>query len=496
MKALNEYPLYRLLIPMILGIITASIIYETYVSVVVLIILFLLFSLWVFRHPALRQYSLRFVNGIFITILFFLFGYQLLWVKTDLHSSQHYSKIDSVSHLLISVNSPFTEKEKTYKTVGKVLAVYQNGSETAIVASGKLLLYFSKQDFPTLEYGDELLITNKLQPIMGYGNPNEFDYAAYLKQQNIYHQMYLRPTDWIKTVHNSANEIMRLSYHLRDILLNILIDFNFSKDEFAVASAILLGYDDYLDQDLRQLYSGSGAMHILCVSGLHVGIIFLIFNTLLLFIKKYKYGNIIHAILMIFIIWVYALVTGLSPSVFRSATMFSFITLGGILNRRTSTYNSLAASAFVLLISNPYLLFHIGFQLSYMAVLSILFIQPYLSKLVDSKWLFLRKSRDLIAVSIAAQLGTFPLAIYYFHQFPNYFILTNLLVIPLSFIILIGGFANIFVYLIGSGSSYIGIVLTKGLYGSLWFLNHALAVINKLPLAVSSDLYFSQIDTF
>ena len=496
MKALNEYPLYRLLIPMILGIIVASFFYDIYISIGVLIILFLLFTFWVFRFPVLRQYSLRFVSGIFIVILFFLFGYQLLWVKTDIHASQHYSRNDSVSHFLVSINSPFIEKEKTYKTLGKVIAVYENGSDTAKTSSGKILLYFSKQDFPTLSYGDELIIVNKLQPIKNYGNPNEFDYVAYLKQQNIYHRVYLMPKDWIKTPHRSANEIMRLSYHIREVLLAILIDFDLPDHEFAVASAILLGYDDYLDRDLRQLYAGSGAMHILCVSGLHVGIIFLMFNVLLAFIKRYKYGILIHAVIIILIIWLYALITGLSPSVFRSATMFSFMSIGMMMNRKSSTYNSLAASAFVLLIYNPYLLFHIGFQLSYMAVLSILLLQPLLSKLFYHPWWLFRKTRDLIAVSVAAQVGTFPLAIYYFHQFPNYFILTNLLVIPLSFIIIIAGFANILVYLIGSGSSYIGIILSKSLYGSLWFLNHALAIINELPMAVSKDLYFSQIDTF
>lgn len=497
MKILNEYPLYRLLIPMILGIIAASIIQAASVSLGLIIFLFLLFSFWIFRHHQFRQYTWRFISGLFITVLFFLFGYQLLSIKTDVNSSQHYSNIDSVTHLLVSINSPLVEKKNSYKTVGSVLLVYLSNNDTAtITAKGKILLYFSKTNPPNLKYGDELIIVNKLQIVKNYGNPNEFDYATYLKQQNIHHQVFLSDKDWIKTAHNSANKIIQLSLNIRDVLLQILIDFDFTDDEFAVASAILLGYDEYLDQDLRQLYAGSGAMHILCVSGLHVGIIFLMFNTILAFIKKYKYGAVIHAIIMILIIWLYALVTGLSPSVFRAATMFSFITVGIMINRKTSTYNSLAASAFVLLIYNPYLLFHIGFQLSYMAVLSILFIQPHLAKLFDHKWWIIKKSRDLIAVSIAAQLGTFPLAIYYFHQFPNYFILTNLLVIPMSFIILISGFANIFVYLIGSASSYLGIILTKGLYAGLWFLNSALSLINQLPAAVSKDLYFTISDTF
>ncbi len=495
MKFANDYPLYRLLVPMILGIIVGNSVQTYSIPIGIIIFLFLFVAFWAFRPSPFRKYSWRFISGLIISILFFLLGFQLLWVKTDTHLSNHYSCVDSVSHFVVTINTPLIERENSFKTVVNVTAAYQTNDTIAKTVRGKIILYFDKECKPALKYGDELLIANNLQIIRGFGNPYEFDYASYLKKQNINHSMYLIRTDWIRTYHSSPNFIIQLSIYTRNILLDILREFDFSEPEFAVASAILLGYDDYLDQDLRQLYSGSGAMHILCVSGLHVGIIFLMFNTLLAFIKRYKYGNYIHAFLIILIIWMYAMITGLSPSVFRSATMFSFITIGGIMNRKTSTYNSLAASAFVLLISNPFLLFHIGFQLSYMAVLSILFFQPHLSALFKSRWWLIKKSRDLIAVSIAAQLGTFPLAIYYFHQFPNYFIITNLLVIPLSFVILIGGFANIFVYLIGLGSSYLGFILTQGLYYSLRFLNYSLGFITELPLAVSENLFFTPSDT-
>jgi competence protein ComEC len=496
MRFANEYPLYRLLIPMVLGIIVAHFIKQFYISIGIVASLFLFVTFWTFRPSILRKYSWRFFSGLLISLLFFFLGYQLLLVKTHSNISNHYSHLDSISHFVVIINTPLIEREKTYKTVAEIQSAYIIDDTIAKKVTGKIILYFDKECRPALEYGDELLIANKLQTIKGFGNPNEFNYANYLKQQNIYHSVYLIRTDWIKTYHKSPNLLIQLSLDARSALLNILQEFHFSDNEFAVASAILLGYDEYLDQDLRQLYAGSGAMHILCVSGLHVGIIFLMFNTLLAFIKRFKYGDFIHAIIIILIIWIYAMITGLSPSVFRSATMFSFITVGTMMNRKASTYNSLAASAFVLLIYDPYLLFHIGFQLSYLAVLAILFIQPHISSLFYSKWWLFRKSWDLLAVSIAAQLGTFPLAIYYFHQFPNLFILTNLLVIPLSFIILIGGFANIFIYLIGSGTSYLGIIITKGLYYSLLFLNSSLAFINGLPKAVSSNLFFTISDTF
>ncbi len=495
MKFWNEYPLFRVLLPMILGIIGGNYFQSTYISIIIILLLFGVFVSWIFRPQILRKYKIRYITGIIISILFLLFGFQLIWIRSDINNENHYSNTDSISHLLIQIDEPLQEKKKTYKTIAKIKAVYKSNNTTMKMASGKILLYFSKENLPTLEYGDELMVKNKLQKVMSFGNPYEFNYANYLQRQDIYDQAYLIRTDWIKTEQNSPNLIILAGLKVRTLLLNILKDFHLEEAEFAVASAILLGYDEYLDQDLRQLYAGSGAMHILCVSGLHVGIIFLIFNTIFGFIKKWKYGIFFHAFLLIIIIWMYALVTGLSPSVSRAATMFSFLSIGGMMNRKTSTYNSLAASAILLLIINPYLLFHIGFQLSYMAVLAILFIQPHLSSLIETPYWLGQKTRDLIAVSISAQLGTFPLAIYYFHQFPNYFIITNLIVIPLSFIILFAGFSNILVYAIGLGNSLLGSLTTKLLYYPLLSLNSSIEFINELPMAVSRHLYFTKFDT-
>ncbi|NOR87120.1 MAG: DUF4131 domain-containing protein, partial [Bacteroidales bacterium] len=283
MKFWNEYPLYRLLIPMIIGIYFGNIYQNFTFPIVFIIILFLLLALWVFRPIVFRKYGWRFISGMIISSIFLLAGYQLTAVHSGINKGDHYSQTDSISHLLVRINSPLIEKEKTFKVLGKILAVYQNTDTAAKVVNGNILLYFDKNSLPELEYGQEILIVNKIKPIISYGNPNEFDYAAYLKKQNIYHQMYLKRTDWVLTNHQSPNFIIQWGYQARNLLLEILRDFQFSDREFAVATAILLGYDEYLDQDLRQLYAGSGAMHILCVSGLHVGIIFLIFNTLLAF---------------------------------------------------------------------------------------------------------------------------------------------------------------------------------------------------------------------
>jgi competence protein ComEC len=480
---------------MMLGIMLGNWIQEVAISIFVLIIAFVVSTIWLFRPSFLRLYKLRFIGGILIVLLFFLFGYQLIWFHSAQHFKNHYSTVDSSDHFVVLIKSPLIEKKNSYKSLGKLIAAYQHRDTIPQAVSGDVLLYFEKKNKPNIQYGDEILMVNSLEKIKPPGNPNEFDYSDYLRKQNIYDQAYLRPTDWIKTFHSTPNIILKFSLHIRNILLDILKSYHFNQSEFAIASAMLVGYDEYLDQDLRQLYAGSGAMHILCVSGLHVGIIVLMFSALFSFIKKIRWGKYLYTFMLIATIWLYALVTGLSPSVFRAAIMFSFISFGNILNRKTSTYNSLGASAMVLLLYNPFMLFYIGFQLSYLAVLAILYLQPHFSKIIHTKnWLF-KNIRDLMAVSLAAQIGTFPLAIYYFHQFPNLFFITNLFVIPLSFAILIVGFASIFISLFSLGTSFLGLFSTKILYVLLWSLNDITRFIATMPFAVSRDLYFTPIDT-
>ncbi len=496
MKFWNDYPLLRILLPLIIGILWSYYYPNTILPIWILFVVIGIFIFWAYRPSELRKFSIQFIGGIIISFLFLLTGNQLIKVNTESFNQHHYTNHDSISHLIVRVNSPLTEKRKSFKATGLVVGGFKNNDTIAIKLQGKILIYFEKVNFIDMKYGDEILINSeKLNEIQNMGNPNEFDFVTYLKRQNIHHHVFLQKTDWLTTHHKSPNLIKKWSLQTRDHLLNILKQLKLGEDEFAVASALLLGYDEYLDPDLRQEYAGSGAMHILCVSGLHVGIIFMIFNVIFAPIRRIKHGNYVISILIILIIWLYALITGLSPSVFRSTTMFSFIIIGGLLNRKTSTYNSLAASAVVLLVTDPFLIFQIGFQLSYLAVLAILFIQPPLSKLVYFKNGFLTKVKDLISVSIAAQIGTFPLAIYYFHQFPNYFILTNLVVIPLSFAILVSGFATIFIHALPLLKTVLGFISQKILYGLLFLLNTSIGFINQIPYAVSRNLYFTFWDT-
>lgn len=497
MKFWNQYPILRILIPLMLGVLTAWYFPLIKIHWLIYFIAIVLLIVWVYLPKSHINYRFRFFGSSIVLFVFFLSGLFLTQSHQEQFNQLHYSNKENVSHFLVRIDAPFTSTQKSHKTIGKVLGVKTHSDSCLQASYGKLLLYFQKKDSLIIQYGDEIVINaNNLNVISNMGNPHEFDYQTYLKRHQIFHQLYLIPTDWLKTEKRSANILLEWSYIVRDRLIAILNSYQFSEENFAVASAILIGYDEYLDQDLRQLYAGSGAMHILCVSGLHVGIIFLILNVLLMPLQQHKSSRIFKAILISLMIWFYALITGMSPSVFRAATMFSFISFGQMINRRTSVYNSLAASAVVLIISDPLVIFHIGFQLSYSAILGILLIQPIISSWVSSRNMIVRYFWDLIAVSIAAQIGTFPISIYYFHQFPNYFILTNLFVIPASFIILTTGFATLAIDLIGLSDVVVFNLAKRLLELLLSILNKGIDLINQLPNSVSHELFFTQIEVW
>jgi len=273
--------------------------------------------------------------------------------------------------------------------------------------------------------------------------------------------------------------------------MQTLYEYNIQDKEFAVLSALLLGYREYIDDDLRREFAGAGAMHILCVSGLHVGIMFLILSSLFSFLNKIKNGKIIKAIIIILLIWFYATLTGFSPSVLRASTMFSFVAIARSFNRYTNIYNILAASAIILTVADPYIVTKIGFQLSYLAVISIVTLQPSLYKLLYVKNKLPDKIWAVITVSIAAQIGTGPLAIHYFSQFPNYFIITNLIVIPLASIIIYTALLFLLISPIAVFAEFLGKILSFVVY----LMHQSVHLIEALPYSTMQNVNLSPGET-
>ena len=274
--------------------------------------------------------------------------------------------------------------------------------------------------------------------------------------------------------------MFRFSHELSQKFVSVLNDNGLKGKEFAVAAALLLGQNDMLDNETRQAYSGSGVMHILSVSGLHVGVIYIIINFLLGFMKKSGRQLYLKTVLILLTIWAYSVLTGLSPSVMRAAAMFTFISIGNASRRHVHIINSLAVSAITLLLINPFLIMNIGFQLSYIAILGIVFINKPIADLWQPRNRILDYIWGLIAVSIAAQAATGPLAMYYFQQFPTYFLAGNLIAIPLSFLAIYSGVAVLLTFFVPIISNFLGL-LTNYI---LFVLNSSLVFIEKLPYAV------------
>ena len=360
----------------------------------------------------------------------------LTWHKDIRNEKNWYGHyLDSSSYIIATIKEPCVEKAKSYKALATVNFI-ANG-DTTYSATGDVLLYLAKDSGIKIpQYGDKIIFSNNLQQIKNSGNPGAFDYARYSAFHQLFHQAYLKKNDWHLIEHTKLAGYKSYIFDLREKIKNIIYNYIPGDDEKAIAVALLIGYKVDLDKDLVQAYSNAGVVHLIAISGLHMGIIYSILFWLFTKIPFVKRSKKARLVLILLCLWSFALLTGASGSVLRSAFMFSFIATGIAFNKKASIYNSMAASAFLLLCYNPFLLWDVGFQLSYFAVLGIVISQPFIVKWFYFKNKFVNAIWQLSSVSLAAQLFTFPICMYYFHQLPLLFLLSNLIAIPLTTIAL------------------------------------------------------------
>ncbi|GAB3012192.1 ComEC/Rec2 family competence protein [Spirosoma pulveris] len=353
--------------------------------------------------------------------------------------------------------------------------------------SGKVIVYLDKVGQSMPHYGEVWLVAGSPRPIDPPLNPGEFDYKQYLSYRNIYHQQYLRPYERTVLALDPPNRITDIATRVYRWADSVFAHQVGNRAEIGIVNAMILGVRDDLDTDLYRAYSAAGAVHVLSVSGLHVGILFLVLTFLLSFLIKRPRGKLLMAFLQLTILWFYALVTGFSPPVLRSAAMFSLFIIANASGRQQQFINSLAASAFFILCFDPYALFSAGFQLSYLAVGGIGAWQSPLyqsitfrSKQIDKLW-------KLTAVALIAQLITFPLGVYYFHQFPTYFLLANPIVIVMSNILLPLAMATLAFSWVPYLNDLLGCLLEK----TAWVLNSAVMHTGALPGAAWDGLWIT-----
>lgn len=339
-----------------------------------------------------------------------------------------------------------------------------------------------------LNYGDLVAFAgDRVGPVLPPGNPGEMNYAAHLAKQNCWHRAYLGQGQLQKLATGYGSDLMGFSLALRKKMVDKFERFVPDPDAVAIASTLILGYRAELSAEVMETFSATGTIHVLSVSGMHVVIVFWLLAKLLFWMDYRKSLKMLRFPLLLIAIWAYALLTGLSPSVLRAAMMLGFVLWAEAWSRRSVTYNNIAASAFFILLFDPKLLLDIGFQLSYLAVAGIVFLYPLLQQLFRSIHRLLKPIVDYSLMSVAAQAGAFPLAMYYFQQFPVYFLLANLLIVLPASAIMYLGFALLLLPESVTSTPLLHI-LGQWLSGLIVWMNESLTLIQGLPAASLTGL--------
>jgi len=423
----------------------------------------ILLVIWIWERPKLKPGVLF---GIITYCVIFSIGFANYQAKQPQHSKRHFSQFTSGSTsevLQLKITQILKPNAYNHKYLADVIQI--NGR----VVQGTLLLSTERDSTNTIRNIDDLLLlSSEIDALPTPMNPYQFDYAKYLNQLGVYHQIRIK-TEHIHRITKGSSTIKGFSEKIREYLILKLSETPIKAPQRSIIQALLLGQRADIEKDLYSQYAAAGALHILAVSGLHVGILYLIFARLLSPFERLKHGKIIKQFVLVIGLWAFALLAGLSPSVVRAVTMFSFFALAGMLNRPTNSFNTLWLSFFVLLLVNPNWLFHVGFQLSYAAVFAILWIQPKLYAIYIPRFYLDKLFWGIITVTLAAQIGIAPLSLYYFHQFPGLFFVTNLVILP-----------------------FMGILLSLGLLVLL------LATVDLLPywLAIGYDWLIMQLNAF
>lgn len=357
-------------------------------------------------------------------------------------------------------------------------------------ASGRIILNLATDSIQEkLQVDDELVAhagLNKIHPPL---NPHQFDYRRYLEKIGVYDQLHLNRHNFILDNHPTRT-LRGYAARLRDEIISRMKRANFGEDEFGIIQALFLGQRDEISEATYTAYKNAGAVHILAVSGLHIGILLMFLEFLLRPLEFLPKGKILKLAVIVLLLWAFAFLAGLSPSVVRAVTMFSFVAYALYLNRPSNTFNILALSMFfILLVIDPMLLFNVGFQMSYAAVFAIVWLYTILQKLWSPKPWLVKKIWQLLSVSLAAQVGVLPISLYYFHQFPGLFFVSNLLIVPFLGLILGVGIIVIALVLLNLAPDNL-IALFDSLIG---FMNAIIAWIAQQEAFIFQNIPFDSV---
>ena len=429
--------------------------------------------------------------GYFDTILaysiFISLGMLLISVHNKRNHKNHYSHYISKDNavksavLYVRISEVLKSTHKTQRFYAEIVQVNKRNTTGLILLS---IQRDSTQDI--LSVDNQILIKTTLDSLSKPLNPYVFDYANYLNRRHVYYQLYLRKGDFLKLKSNSQS-LKGLIYKVHKKINKELVAQGMSSEDLGFINALLLGKRQFLSKDIIETYSSSGAIHILAISGLHIGVLLMLLRLVFQFLHRWKHGKLLSSICIVIILWSFAFLAGMSASVVRAVTMFTALQVGMSFNKRHFILHTIFISMLCLLIARPSFLFDIGFQLSYSAVLSIVLLRPALSDLWQPKNAVYRYGWDLVTVSLVAQLGVLPLSLFYFHQFPILFLISNLCIIPMLSMLLFTGVFTIVFSLIGMPVSWL-ISLFSGL---IYYMNTIVNWVSRQEVFLIRHIHFS-----
>ena len=486
-----RFPFLRITPVFIFGIMAFSIIDVTFSScyflmllaVITLILYFLLarFTGSFFNHK---------IYTVIVLISFFWLGFLASEVTYVVQKPSFSDALLATStNYTIRINSKGDSTENFIKYLATIEKASIRGKWQRL--STKVIVYFRHGTNTFFKYGDEILIAGSPTYVDNQKNPAAFDYGLFLQRKGIFLQDYIE-AEGFKLINAEQNRSLKYwGLFAGDYLENTVSSFISSPRELNIVKAMLLGRRNEISPEMEYVYQSTGTAHILAVSGLHVGIVFIMVSTLFKFLKGRKPRWLFYGIVL-FAIWSFAMITGFSPSVQRAATMFSFIIVGEFLNRKSNIYNSILASAFFILLFSPNLIYSVAFQLSYVAVLGIVFLYYKIYPLVYIRNRFLDFFWKITVLSISVQLATFSISIYYFHQFPVLFAITNLFAIPTAMVVLGGSFAILATSFIDFVPNMIALILKWWIFA----YNEIMFFISERSFSLIPNLYLKPYHVF
>jgi competence protein ComEC len=471
-------PFVRILLPLIAGILLDF--YFVFPSnlIVGVISLLLILSGCLIIISFYRIFGKEWIAGVALQLILLLSGILVMYLHRDIQvGSMDPATGNSNFYLVKLLGNPLL-KSKSHKFSAEVKLLVKN--RMAFQEQEKIFVYFSLDvGLSQLNGNTWILFRKPLKPIENFRSI-DFDYRNYCRLKHIYAQVFLEKSDFSIFSREDNRNVFSWLDLLRGRLLSIIKSLIPDKSEYSLLEALLVGYTADLDPALMKSYSDTGVVHIIAISGMHLALICQILQVILLRTGPQKSGRWIKWAMLVICLWGYSLLSGGSPSVVRAATMFTLVLFAKTIIRENSFYNTLAASAFVLICFDPYWLWDIGFQLSYAAILGLSLFSKSIQDIYLPKNKLIAGVWESVAVSVAAQILTSPLSIFYFHRFPVYFLIANLLAVPISSIVLAGGI----ILCICSPVSFLGHPLGRLVEFLIHILNKLIETISRLPGAV------------